>query len=149
LKIRKRLFNAQENKEDCVSLKSRGISGRLTDIRNCFTHQRALVGETRFRRQAAGNDEKSTEERFKLSSRDDPFAHCVWTSLLISIVSGDLSPGTRFHNQRARWWRKHFLRSARRPENPRIFRRAQAFLSMKRREADFYRKNIGSIEPAG
>jgi hypothetical protein len=43
----------------------------------------------------------------------------------LSIISGDLSPEMRFRNQCEHWWRKHYRLSARRPEIPKDFRRAQ------------------------
>jgi len=42
-----------------------------------------------------------------------------------SFIPTDLSVGMRFQNQCAHWWRKHFRWSARRPEIPQDFRRAQ------------------------
>jgi len=48
-----------------------------------------------------------------------------------------------FRNQCAHWWRKHFIQSAGRPENPQIFRPAQSFPSaLKRHEVDFERSSM-------
>ena len=44
----------------------------------------------------------------------------------------------RFHNQCAHWWRKHFHKSAGRPETPQRFRPAQFLpLALKDAAADF------------
>ena len=46
--------------------------------------------------------------------------------------------GNGFRNQCAHWWRKHFHKSAGRPENPQIFRPAQSFFyALKDAAADF------------